>query len=65
MPPPNQPSPPPPSWSKKRRIEGDLCSEEQGMAYREHFLRKFVRGRAPEIMPNLNTNMAGKNYDAR
>ena len=48
-----------PRWNKAARIEGELCTEKQGMAYREHFVRRFVRGKASEIVPGLNNAMAG------
>ncbi|GHP07385.1 hypothetical protein PPROV_000612700 [Pycnococcus provasolii] len=49
-----------PRWNKAARIEGELCTEKQGLAYREHFVRRFVRGKSSEIVPGLNNAMAGE-----
>lgn len=40
--------------AKENRKAGVLENFKEGEKYAEHSLRKFVRNRAPEIMPNLN-----------
>ncbi|PIA40315.1 hypothetical protein AQUCO_02500186v1 [Aquilegia coerulea] len=39
---------------KENRAAGILENFKEGERYAEHSLRKFVRGKSPEIMPNLN-----------
>ncbi|KAK4257115.1 hypothetical protein QN277_006747 [Acacia crassicarpa] len=39
---------------KKDRLAGVLENEAEGKKYAEHAVRKFVRNRAPEIMPSIN-----------
>ncbi|KAI4303868.1 hypothetical protein MLD38_039454 [Melastoma candidum] len=40
--------------NKENRAAGVLDNFSEGEKYAEHGLRKFVRGRAPEIMPSIN-----------
>ncbi|KAL6983836.1 hypothetical protein U1Q18_017210 [Sarracenia purpurea var. burkii] len=40
--------------SKKNRGAGVLENFEEGENYKEHRVRKFVRGRRPEVMPSIN-----------
>ncbi|XVF50244.1 hypothetical protein PTKIN_Ptkin04bG0080400 [Pterospermum kingtungense] len=40
--------------SKENRAAGVLENFSEGEKYTEHFLRKYVRNRAPEIMPTIN-----------
>ncbi|XP_020583237.1 uncharacterized protein LOC110026584 [Phalaenopsis equestris] len=40
--------------NKAGRVAGVLENFAEGEKYAEHGLRKFVRGKSPEIMPNLN-----------
>ncbi|KAM0979641.1 hypothetical protein ACFX2C_015462 [Malus domestica] len=40
--------------SKEGRAAGVLDNHAEGEKYKENFLRKFVRNRAPEIMPAIN-----------
>ncbi|KAL3649856.1 hypothetical protein CASFOL_006259 [Castilleja foliolosa] len=39
---------------KENRAAGVLENFEEGKAYKEHALRKFVRGKRPEVMPRIN-----------
>ncbi|CAK9179090.1 unnamed protein product [Ilex paraguariensis] len=39
---------------KENRAAGVLDNFAEGERYSQHSLRKFVRGRRPEIMPNVN-----------
>ncbi|XP_059641716.1 uncharacterized protein LOC132283723 [Cornus florida] len=41
--------------NKEHRAAGVLENYTEGEKYAEHSLRKFVRGRAPEIMPSINS----------
>lgn len=41
--------------SKETRAAGVLENFAEGEKYSEHFLRKFVRNKAPEIMPSINS----------
>ncbi|XP_022738405.1 uncharacterized protein LOC111291091 [Durio zibethinus] len=41
--------------SKENRAAGVLENFSEGEKYAEHFLRKYVRNRAPEIMPSVNS----------
>lgn len=41
--------------TKQNRAAGVLDNFAEGEKYAEHSLRKFVRNRKPEIMPNLNS----------
>ncbi|KAF9621110.1 hypothetical protein IFM89_016604 [Coptis chinensis] len=40
--------------TKQNRAAGVLDNFAEGEKYTEHFLRKYVRNRSPEIMPSLN-----------
>ncbi|KAF7124220.1 hypothetical protein RHSIM_Rhsim12G0106400 [Rhododendron simsii] len=40
--------------NKQKRAAGVLENFDEGERYAEHPVRKFVRGRRPEIMPSLN-----------
>ncbi|KAG1326633.1 hypothetical protein COCNU_01G005670 [Cocos nucifera] len=40
--------------SKEGRAAGVLENYAEGQKYAEHGLRKFVRNKAPEIMPSIN-----------
>ncbi|KAF5726373.1 hypothetical protein HS088_TW22G00051 [Tripterygium wilfordii] len=40
--------------TKENRLAGVLDNHAEGERYSEHFVRKFVRGKSPEIMPSLN-----------
>ncbi|XP_059657753.1 uncharacterized protein LOC132304201 [Cornus florida] len=39
---------------KENRAAGVLENYEEGEKYAQHSVRKFVRGKKPEIMPSLN-----------
>ncbi|OMO77584.1 NADH-ubiquinone reductase complex 1 MLRQ subunit [Corchorus capsularis] len=41
--------------SKENRAAGVLENFAEGEKYAEHFLRKYVRNKAPEIMPGINS----------
>ncbi|KAL3833189.1 hypothetical protein ACJIZ3_007925 [Penstemon smallii] len=41
--------------NKENRIAGVLENFEEGERYAEHGLRKYLRKRAPEIMPSINS----------
>ncbi|GAV90680.1 B12D domain-containing protein [Cephalotus follicularis] len=40
--------------TKEHRTAGILENFEEGQRYSQHGLRKFVRGRSPQIMPSIN-----------
>ena len=40
--------------SKEKRAAGVLDNFAEGEMYAEHFLRKFVRNKSPEIMLSIN-----------
>nr|KAJ0191539.1 hypothetical protein LSAT_V11C800449140 [Lactuca sativa] len=40
--------------TKENRAAGILENFKEGEKYAEHGLRKFVRGRTPQIMPSIN-----------
>ncbi|GMN49150.1 hypothetical protein TIFTF001_018330 [Ficus carica] len=40
--------------TKENRAAGILDNFEEGEKYSQHTLRKFVRNKSPEIMPNVN-----------
>ncbi|KAL4573870.1 hypothetical protein LXL04_020691 [Taraxacum kok-saghyz] len=40
--------------TKENRTAGILENQKEGEKYAEHGLRKFVRGRTPQIMPSIN-----------
>ncbi|QCE13843.1 uncharacterized protein LOC114164105 [Vigna unguiculata] len=44
--------------NKEGRKAGVLENFAEGEKYTEHFLRKYVRNRSPEIMPSLNNFFA-------
>ncbi|KAK6924901.1 NADH-ubiquinone reductase complex 1 MLRQ subunit [Dillenia turbinata] len=44
--------------TRENRAAGVLENQAEGEKYAEHFLRKFVRGMRPEIMPTLNSFFA-------
>ncbi|KAM0033600.1 putative NADH-ubiquinone reductase complex 1 MLRQ subunit [Helianthus debilis subsp. tardiflorus] len=44
--------------TKENRAAGVLDNFAEGERYAEHSLRKFVRNKSPEIMPNLNSFFA-------
>ncbi|KAL5725308.1 hypothetical protein ACHQM5_008465 [Ranunculus cassubicifolius] len=41
--------------NKENRAAGILENFKEGEKYTQHSLRKFVRGRSPEIMPGVNS----------
>lgn len=41
--------------SKENRAAGVLENFTEGQKYSEHFLRKYVRNKSPEIMPSINS----------
>lgn len=47
--------------NKENRAAGVLDNFSEGEKYAEHGLRKYVRGRAPEIMPSLNSFFTSPN----
>ncbi|PWA81626.1 NADH-ubiquinone reductase complex 1 MLRQ subunit [Artemisia annua] len=44
--------------TKENRAAGILDNHAEGEKYAEHPLRKFVRNKSPEIMPNINSFFA-------
>ncbi|GJT14845.1 NADH-ubiquinone reductase complex 1 MLRQ subunit [Tanacetum coccineum] len=44
--------------NKENRAAGILDNHAEGEKYAEHPLRKFVRNKSPEIMPNINSFFA-------
>ncbi|KAI3726060.1 hypothetical protein L1987_65857 [Smallanthus sonchifolius] len=44
--------------NKENRAAGVLDNFAEGERYAEHSLRKFVRNKSPEIMPNVNSFFA-------
>ncbi|GMP29110.1 hypothetical protein CsSME_00004365 [Camellia sinensis var. sinensis] len=40
--------------NKEKRAAGVLDNHAEGEKYAEHFVRKFVRNKSPEIMPSVN-----------
>jgi len=40
--------------TKQNRAAGILDNFEEGEKYSEHSLRKYVRGKNPQIMPSVN-----------
>ncbi|KMZ71294.1 b12d [Zostera marina] len=40
--------------TKENRAAGVLDNHEEGEKYKEHYLRKLVRNKTPEIMPAIN-----------
>ncbi|KAK6930867.1 NADH-ubiquinone reductase complex 1 MLRQ subunit [Dillenia turbinata] len=47
--------------TKEHRAAGILDNHAEGEKYAEHKLRKFVRGRPPQIMPNINSKFSDPN----
>ncbi|KAI9086404.1 hypothetical protein K1719_031488 [Acacia pycnantha] len=47
--------------NKEGRAAGVLENFAEGEKYSEHFLRKYVRNRAPEIMPSINSYFTDSN----
>ncbi|XAR51806.1 hypothetical protein NMG60_11006544 [Bertholletia excelsa] len=47
--------------NKENRSAGVLENYKEGEKYAEHALRRFVRNRAPEIMPSVNKFFADPN----
>ncbi|KAG2641335.1 uncharacterized protein LOC120668288 [Panicum virgatum] len=43
---------------KEKRAAGVLENHDEGKRYSQHGFRKFIDGRKPEIMENLNSWMA-------
>ncbi|KAK9053999.1 hypothetical protein SSX86_025074 [Deinandra increscens subsp. villosa] len=41
--------------TKENRTAGVLDNFAEGEKYTEHWVRKFVRNKSPEIMPNINS----------
>lgn len=41
--------------TKENRAAGVLENFAEGEKYSEHFVRKYVRNKAPEIMPSINS----------
>ncbi|XP_051121095.1 uncharacterized protein LOC127244560 [Andrographis paniculata] len=48
--------------TKEHRAAGVLDNHAEGERYSEHALRKYVRNRAPEIMPSINSFFADPKY---
>ncbi|KAK4265004.1 hypothetical protein QN277_026112 [Acacia crassicarpa] len=40
--------------TKEKRAAGVLENFAEGERYSQHFLRRFVRNKSPEIMPSIN-----------
>lgn len=43
---------------KEKRAAGVLENHDEGKRYSQHFFRRFIDGRKPEIMEKLNSWMA-------
>ncbi|GAV66252.1 B12D domain-containing protein, partial [Cephalotus follicularis] len=41
--------------SKEKRTAGVLDNFDEGQKYSQHFIRRYVRNRSPEIMPSINS----------
>lgn len=48
--------------TKENRAAGILDNHAEGEKYKENFLRKYVRGKHPEIMPGLNKFFTDPTY---
>ena len=48
---------------KQNRTAGILENFAEGERYAEHGVRKFVRGKSPEIMPSVNKFFAGPKWE--
>ncbi|CAN1753514.1 hypothetical protein LINPERHAP1_LOCUS5203 [Linum perenne] len=46
---------------KDNRAAGILENFAEGEKYKEHYIRKLVRNRSPEIMPKLNSFFSNPN----
>lgn len=51
--------------TKENRAAGILDNFEEGEKYSQHTLRKFVRNKSPEIMPNLNKFFSDPNWKTK
>ncbi|KAK6922364.1 NADH-ubiquinone reductase complex 1 MLRQ subunit [Dillenia turbinata] len=47
--------------TKEHRTAGILDNHAEGERYAENMLRRFVRGRSPQIMPNINSKFSDPN----
>ena len=41
--------------TKENRAAGILDNHAEGEKYSQHFVRRFVRNKSPEIMPSINS----------
>ncbi|KAM7508095.1 hypothetical protein LguiA_018548 [Lonicera macranthoides] len=48
--------------TKENRTAGILDNHAEGEKYSQHALRKFVRNKSPEIMPNINNFFTDPKY---
>lgn len=48
--------------NKENRAAGILDNHAEGEKYAQHALRKFVRNKAPEIMPSINGFFSDPKY---
>ncbi|KAE9604809.1 hypothetical protein Lal_00010945 [Lupinus albus] len=49
--------------TKENRTAGILDNHAEGEKYSQHFVRKFVQGKAPQIMPSLNKFFSDPNLE--
>ncbi|CAL0327992.1 unnamed protein product [Lupinus luteus] len=49
--------------TKEHRTAGILDNHAEGEKYSQHFVRKFVRGKTPQIMPSLNNFFSDPNLE--
>ncbi|CAL0320397.1 unnamed protein product [Lupinus luteus] len=49
--------------TKEHRTAGILDNHAEGEKYSQHFVRKFVRGKTPQIMPSLNKFFSDPDLD--
>ncbi|KAE9607983.1 hypothetical protein Lal_00003441 [Lupinus albus] len=49
--------------TKEHRSAGILDNHAEGEKYSQHFVRKFVRGKTPQIMPSLNKFFSDPDLD--
>ncbi|KAK4758102.1 hypothetical protein SAY87_019403 [Trapa incisa] len=47
--------------TKENRAAGILNNFEEGEKYSQHVVRKFVRGKPPQIMPSVNSFFSDPN----
>ncbi|KAL3501060.1 hypothetical protein ACH5RR_035509 [Cinchona calisaya] len=47
--------------TKEHRAAGVLDNFEEGEYYAQHRLRQFLRGKRPEVMPNINKFFSNPN----